>query len=684
MSLPSVDRRFFLAIVFILIAYWPLSLMQYSMPFDTANWFFPMRYLIGECLQNNTFPVWNPYTNLGYPIHTDPQSGALYPFVWVLGYFLGYNSYTLHLEHSIHLIFAFIGMYYLGQQIGIQKKYALLIGIIYACCGFFVGNATHLTWIISATWLPFVLLYYYRLILYNYWKDAVGLSLVLFLLLTGGYPAFMITVCYLLLIAFVVTVVKKWRVNDLIGVKKFVINNSLFFILFLLQSAVFLVYFIEMTPLLNRVGGLSLSDAQVIPFSLPSFVSFILPFVAAGNNDFFQTDLTMANAYFGLIGFSIFLFSFFNRPDKKEIYLIIIGILFLLTAIGDAFYFRGFLYHYVPLMDTYRYPSLFRLFTLIPFILVVGLSLQKIFHANVIQKNVLKFRWLVGLMILILSGFWWYTFVKNDFPHISSFAAADLLKFVQQSSLSDRFLIQGGIQISVLLLLFILLKKTSSKYFYRLFFALVLFDVFAATQLNMLVTVVSDEPITQVEKKLAPLPRGFPIPKKHPIKVNQIGNGELRPIYFNTNIFRKEISRNGYNNFKLKTFSAFEKHPSFKEILNQPVLHISAKANTRQKEEINTTVFKPNYLKATVTLKDPAELVYLQTNYPGWKVYLNGGEIEHYTKDGIFIAAALPAGKSEIEFSFHPKHYRKLLFFSSFIFFLCLFLTCLPKPKKIF
>ena len=377
MSFPSVDRRFFLAILFILIAYWPLSLMQYSMPFDTANWFFPMRYLIGECLQNNVFPVWNPYTNLGYPIHTDPQSGALYPFVWILGYFFGYNSYTLHLEHSIHLIFAFIGMYYLGQQIGIQKKYALLIGIVYACCGFFVGNATHLTWIISATWLPFVLLYYYRLVLYNHWKSAVSLALVLFLMLTGGYPAFMITVSYFLLIVFFVTVVKKWRLGEMVWIKKFVLNNSLFFILFLFQSAVFLVYFIEMTPLLNRVGGLSLSDSQVIPFSLPSFISFILPFVAGGNNEFFQTDLTMANAYFGLIGLAMLLFSFFNRPDKKEKYLIILGFIFLLTAIGDAFYFRAFLYHYVPLMDTYRYPSLFRIFTLICFVLLFGISLQK-------------------------------------------------------------------------------------------------------------------------------------------------------------------------------------------------------------------------------------------------------------------------------------------------------------------
>ncbi len=679
MSFPSLDRKFFLAIFFILLVYWPLSLMQYSMPFDTANWFFPMRYLIGECLQNHTFPVWNPYTNLGYPIHTDPQSGALYPFVWVLGYFFGYNSYTLHLEHSLHLIFAFIGMYYLSQQIGIQKKYALFVGIIYACCGFFVGNATHLTWIISATWLPFVFLYYYRLTLHNHWKDAVGLSVFLFLLLTGGYPAFVITTSYLLLFAFIWIVVRKWRLKEFTWIKKFVFNNSLFFLLFLFQSAVFLVYFIEMTPFLNRVGGLSLSDSQVIPFSIRSFISFVLPFVAGGNNDFFQTDLTMANAYFGLIGLSIFLYAFFNLPDKKEKTLFIFGFIFLLTAIGDAFYFRGFLYHYVPLMDTFRYPSLFRIFTLIAFILLFGFSLQKFLKQHSVQKNAQQLRWFIAAMILMIGACCIYTFVKKPFPSTNSFAVADLLKFVQQSSLSDRFLIQAPIQFLVLVVFYFILRKASSKHFYRLLFSLALFDIFVATQLNMLVTVVCDEPISQVEKKLALLPKGFPIPKKHPFKVNQIGNGELYPIYFNTNIFRKEISKNGYNNFKLKTFSAFEKHPSFKEILDQPILYLTNSSDSKNKVPIQMTAFKPNYLKANVSLKNPAEIVYLQTNYPGWKVYLNGGEIDHHTKEGIFIGANLPTGKHEIEFSFHPKHYRKFLLFSSLAFFICLFLTFRQK-----
>ena len=71
---------------------------QHPMVYDMTDCFYPWRFHIGECLQNGVLPFWNPYQDLGYPIHADPSSGAWYPMVWLIGSTLGYSVRTIGLE----------------------------------------------------------------------------------------------------------------------------------------------------------------------------------------------------------------------------------------------------------------------------------------------------------------------------------------------------------------------------------------------------------------------------------------------------------------------------------------------------------------------------------------------------------------------------------------------------------
>ena len=256
------------------MVYWPISSQVYTMKYDMMDWFFPMRYLIGECLQNGVLPVWNPFINLGYPLHADPQSGGLYPVVWFIGYFFGYNPYTINFEYILHILFAFYGMKKLSEVIGLSNEVAILVGVSYACCGFFIGNAQHLTWIISAAWIPYILYFYKKLVEENSWINAIGCALFSFLLLTGGYPAFAIIIFYVLLIAFFIHFFSLLRKRDLQSLKQFVIRNVLFFFAFLIQSLVFLVFFLEVLPFMVRVETLSLEKAQLLPFSLKVLYPF--------------------------------------------------------------------------------------------------------------------------------------------------------------------------------------------------------------------------------------------------------------------------------------------------------------------------------------------------------------------------------------------------------------------------
>ena len=547
----------FAAVLFLFLAYWPVSFLQYCMKWDMMDWFFPMRFLIGECLQNHILPVWNPYTNLGYPLHIDPQSGALYPIVWIIGYLFGYSSYTINLEYFLHVLFAFYGMKKLGEQLGWHKNTAIIIGLTYACCGFFISNAQHLTYIISAAWVPYILYYYHRLYKNNYWKDAIGLSLFMFLLLTGGYPAFIITISYILLIIFLGIMINKIRNKHWKDAKIFLLNNVLFFITFVLQSLVFIVYFVQSLPYLVRTQKLTLENVLRVPFTPQSFISLLFPFATATDPKFYQTDLSMNNAYIGLTALVFIGALLWEKRSLKNLGLFFIAVFFLLVALGDYSFLRGWLYHYVPLMDLFRYPSLFRLFAMIVLLLLFGTGLNRWIEKG--ATKTLK-RYLFNTIIICLAlclGFVIFAFANGTFIPLPDYTIKSIFHFIQQSSHTQLLLLQAPVQIIILLSLGWVIKNNKNKNSFRNILLIIGLDLFLSVQLNLFATVVCEKSTYQLQKELARLPDDFPIPADPLNTISQQGTGEIYPIWYNNNIFKKQIAHNGYNNFKLRQYSRF-------------------------------------------------------------------------------------------------------------------------------
>ena len=67
-----------LLLIVAILAYWQISSLKYLVTHDMINCWIPWRYYISNCIQNHTFPFWNPYQQLGYPIHADLQGPAWY------------------------------------------------------------------------------------------------------------------------------------------------------------------------------------------------------------------------------------------------------------------------------------------------------------------------------------------------------------------------------------------------------------------------------------------------------------------------------------------------------------------------------------------------------------------------------------------------------------------------------
>ena len=181
------------------IAYAPITLLGLSMKNDMLHCYYKY-FHIGECIQNGTLPLWNPYEYLGTPVHADPGGITWSPLMWIWS-IIGVNTYTLHIVFIILIIIAGIGMYRLARKgFQYQKRTALILAIAYMTSGFVLGSAQFLTWISSVAMLPFII--HYALIVMGIWKTeqqskaAIYLGAFCALMVTTGYPVFLIIAAY--------------------------------------------------------------------------------------------------------------------------------------------------------------------------------------------------------------------------------------------------------------------------------------------------------------------------------------------------------------------------------------------------------------------------------------------------------------------------------------------------------
>ncbi|RLD59958.1 MAG: hypothetical protein DRJ05_05540, partial [Bacteroidetes bacterium] len=445
-----------------ILGHWQIAMFRYPLKWDIIDQAFPWKHFIGECLQNNTLPLWNPYQHCGYPIHADPQSSAWYPITWFFGYFWGYSIYVMSIDFTFHIFLAGSGMYLFGKRLGFQEKVALIMGTAYMFSGFFVGNGQHFMWIISATWLPFILSSYIDLYNKQKIKQAVIFGLLIFLMVTGGYPIFTMILLYLLFFLFILFSVTIYKKEGRTALLHFLKINILALVFSIANSIVMLFYVWKLIPELTRTGGVSLEQALLGPLSPQSLISFVFPYGAVSHDwSYFGTDLSMTNVYFGLIPLVFIIVSLFMKKPPLFKFFLIWGLLVLSVAVGNALPVREFLYNHIPYFDIFRFPSLLRIFVIISFIVLGGFAINEYVTKEGKYAKTLKIVTLItGTLLVILMGISSY----GETINLSEFlGGGNLFTMSKKSTIAQQLFFQGIVQLIFLGIFFLLTLKIKSR-----------------------------------------------------------------------------------------------------------------------------------------------------------------------------------------------------------------------------
>jgi len=666
--------------------FWQIASGQYTLKYDMIDCSYPWRFMIGEHIQNGMLPLWNPYQSLGYPLFADLQSGSSwYLPVWIIGGLFGYNIYTLSFEFIFHIFMAGAGMFFLARVIGLHARTAFVLAISYMLSGFFVGNAQHFTLIVGATWFPFVLGAYWQMMRTPNIKTALKTAFFIFLFMGGGYATYLVSAFYILIILFITYTILLAKKKDKLLLKRFIKFNLVLVAAVLLLSSVIIFSAIDIYPELMRTQGLAQGDAMLNPFSPQSLLSCILPYAVIKNMSYFNTDLSMSNAYFGILIFVFFTVSLFIQKNKTYFFFLFMSLFSLLVAMGDYLPLRKMLYDYVPLMNMFRFPAVFRLFFITGTIICAGFAIDIFFrNTEAFKKHIL---WINGVLIAIFLGLIIYARACG-YLEMKLFFNNGLFAESENATFTQHLVFQSAIQIIVLFsfsLIIFFRKRISSA-----LILLIVAELVFAAQLNAPYTVfypqIKQKDVMQHHNDN--FISGFPV-QEH-VSINENTNAKLAygPFWRNLTNFHKQVSSEGFTSLALRNINNFRnahetifdlsvqnpiaytttKIKPFDEIFlykdtnapselifieNKKIDIIKKVAQTEAREDdISVLEFLPHRVVLNTKSEGDRMLVFMQNHYKGWHAYIDNTEAEIIKVNGFLMGLHLPGGAHEVVFIF--------------------------------
>ena len=239
-------------LVFLVIAYFPLSSLLFALKNDALTANFPNKYFFSAALHDGYFPVWNPYLNFGFPLYADPGFAFWNPITWIFGW-IGYSVPVLSIEILFYIWIGGISSYELGRWLGHSEKVSFCMGMMYMCCGFFIGNLQHINFLTSAAFLPLVLKTYLDLQAKFSVQRLLYCLVSLYLLATGGHPAIPVaTVYFLVFIQIGIVIFSNTGERKLVIIRRSFKTFLILLVCFFVLAAPLIYSYYEIYPVFTR------------------------------------------------------------------------------------------------------------------------------------------------------------------------------------------------------------------------------------------------------------------------------------------------------------------------------------------------------------------------------------------------------------------------------------------------
>jgi hypothetical protein len=579
---------------------------------------------MSDAFNHNEYMFWNPFMSGSYPIHSDMQAPVWNPIVIIFSWLFDYNSSLLSTELFFYYLIGALGCFIFAKNFTTNIYSRFIIAISYGCGGFATSTMEFMGWIASFAFLPWAIHYFYRILKNGTYITSLKLAITLWLLMTSGYPSFLIFlgytfagtfICYSYLLYF-----QKRRLQ-ILRITKYLIIGFSFFIVFSLPA---IHSFLEYLPSYARGDKATLSQLNSESFSF----NYPLSFIFIGGDTY--RDYSM---YIGLIPF----FLLFNMELKKGNFtlrnnFLLIGCLFIfLFTLGRSTPFRMWCADYLPLLGKFGFSHSVRIFLLFPIYILIAPHLDNLLSIQRKSSQIKKIRTASMASIVILL---FYLVIELNQIKFRT----ELIKFL--------YYISAAWQLLLLSFLFYSSKIYSSA-----------LKICLITTLDLIISVFLVAPLTGLSKTPNAVYNRFASDfyqastndfllfpqtrKKSSLKIDP--RTEVNAL--------KVIPRNDFpSNTRLEGLWNFIQDSSnFNFLFSKPFLF----PENEVKIEIKNFTLGYNFINADVFAKDSTYIIIQQTFHPRWRSMNKENTITNYK--GIFLKVKLNAGENKLRLYYYKK-----------------------------
>lgn len=708
-----IHSPYIFMLLVIALANWQLLVLKCGLQWDMMNFWMPWRYFMSECYNNGIVPLWNPYTQSGYPVHGDLQGPPYSPEAILVSFLFGQNIYVLNYCFVFYLYLGAVGMYKLAGLFNVQKSVAAVAGIIYALSGFNVAHGHYLYITVSVALVPFIFYYFFRILRDARYTDALKFSLILFWHITTGNPSFLIISGYFMLIiftAYLLMAIRQKRLRHLAAVSKCftaVILLSALMVLPVIYNT------IEIIPLTTRKDGLDLVYAGDESFYFSNLMAFVAPLLAIPVGSI----KGLWSCYVGIFTILFFIAGLFYRRNFFEWSLLFVGLAGLLVSFGLQTPVYPLLHKYLPLFNVFRMPNLSILFFLMWMIIVAGRFVSEPARLEAVFSK--KWIWWFALLWALLLVFLVFV-VKEDREKVNANAFevfSGLREWIYSASPAKFVVFQALIFAATILLLLVSRVALGNKL--RVLAVVCVADAFVNYQVGAVARIFSAEPAADMQSYFARFPEGFAVPAKMALQRVSPATSGWPGYWLNTSVFAKQPDYLNSNNFELSTYLTLQlENPKLTKniirnsyaffadtLINEETYMDSLLATNRSAvtmreadfarvnrntcpDSTNTfscISFMPDRQMYQVKCAAPAVFVIAQNYCPRWSFTLNGRPYRPYSVcGGSFPAFMLPAGAWSVEAHYALPRFNGLLLFSLMLFTAVLTLLVFLSPLTLY
>lgn len=602
---------------------------EWRLTHDNFNQFLTFRHFVGTEWAMGRFPWWNPWINLGYPFAADPQSGAWYPLVWLFSSSSVYTPRILAMEWMVHVAIGGLGMtWWMTKGWNISTAIAWTWGITFALCGFFIGTAQILPFVIAGAWTPWVLGSFHVWMLHPSKTAAIRLSVTMAMLLLGGYPSFAYNAVLIMVVWWLAKrggqFFRKETLHEVGGLAIAAVLAASLAFGFLFDFAL-------------EYGDLSRSNpdkvANLAPciWSPTGWLSLALPNAASLPFERLGTDRSHINGFIGWIPWLLLLIGWRRAPWRERLLVGALLALAVLMALGESGFVHPLACRLLPGMNLFRHTAQFRLYALIVALLASAhwLKSQKDINLGFLPLTV------IGLSATICSvaavsgtSLPWNLLLRlGPFPNSDG-----------AESIATLMGTWGVLTIPVGCLWLTWSRCAPKQGLTGLLGAQVM-TMIQATWLAFGTTVAVPVPFDDLTLHLTEWAKRPWSGDTH--IVAEIPAGRDIGLWRNAPMVIKQPSHQGYNPFQSARFDSFKHTDEYRELEGQSFMWLDPEAAPCF---VAVTCFEAQRVEVEVTCAaaTSVELIWAQNYHDGWRAELDGKEITPYPWKEALMACTIP------------------------------------------